>query len=254
MKNNLILIYWSTAIKHWFPDFTREPNDIDYITDDTTLKSNWKEEYYRADFFEYLRTFNEDDTYVTPDLLYTIKLSHLSYDINWDKHMYDVIFLKSKWCKVVYDFYMLLMEWWKTIHWVKKCKLNVKNEEFFKSNIERKYEHDWLHEQYALHWRPMNERIRPDLSSPKCSKELWDKLTYQEKLDCAIEEIYVLTTERFIFVDNPLRLQQAKIKTLKNMIVSTTSGWFNLFLKENFKELLDYKPELILNKIEELKI
>lgn len=246
------LIYGSQAIKHWFPDFKREPKDTDYISD--IKQRNTKEtEYYRADFFEYLRTFNEDNTYVDPDLLYTIKLSHLSYNINWDKHMHDIIFMKNKWCKVIHDFYILLMEGWKTIHWYKKCNLNVKNEDFFKSNIKRKYDHDWLHEQYALHGRPMNERIRPDLSSPKCSKELWDKLTYQEKLDCAIEEIYVLTTERFIFVDKPKSLKHAKVITLKNMITSTTSWWFNLFLKENFKELLDYVPEKIILQIEKLK-
>jgi hypothetical protein len=37
------------------------------------------------------------------------------------------------------------------------------------------------------------------------------------------------------------------------MITSTTSGWFNLFLKENFNILRTARPEHIIKKIEELK-
>ena len=96
------LIYWSTAIKYWFSDFDREPKDLDIITDEKLQTVKWIE-YYRIDEFDYL--VNNNSEYVKPNILYTIKLSPLSLDINWDKHMHDVIFLKSKWCNVDIIFY-----------------------------------------------------------------------------------------------------------------------------------------------------
>lgn len=245
------LIYWSTAIKYWYPDFNRDVKDLDVISNEWDITSRWIE-YYRIDEFKYLFN-NKDLKYVDPNLLYTIKLSHLSWDINWDKHMHDVIFLKNKWCVVDNVFYDMLIKAWQGIHWNKYIKMNVKNEDFFKENITRKYNHDWLHEQFAFYDRPLNEKIRENLYSPLCSKLLWDNLLYDDKLKCALEELYVLTAERYIFINNPLPIKFAKIRTLKQMIISTTSWWFNLFLKENFLELLNNNPINIINKINLLK-
>lgn len=252
------LIYWSKCIKYWFDDYKREPNDTDIITDEEIENKEEWYEYYWIDEFNMIK--NKDSEYLDPDYLYTIKVSHLSYDINWSKHYKDVLFLKRKWCKIIKDFYYELMKAWKRIHWSKNVKLNVSNQDFFKKNIERKYDHDFLHEQFALYWRPMNERIREDLSSPKCSKELWDKLSHQEKLDCVIEELYVLTSERNIFwkwVKNTIvekDLDMMKFFTLKNMIIWMTSWWFNLFIKDNIEEIINYKPQKIIDKIKELNI
>ena len=69
----------------------------------------------------------------------------------------------------------------------------------------------------------MNEKIRLDLNSPKCYKHLWELLSYSERLDMAVEELYVLTSERYLFIPSPLPIKYAKVKTLKNMITSTTS-------------------------------
>lgn len=250
------LIYWSTAIKYWFPDFNREPKDLDIITDEKLQTVKWIE-YHRCNAFEYLvpktNIHQFYPEYVSPDELYTIKLSHLSWDINWNKHMHDVIFLKSKWCKIDNIFYDELMKRWWIIHWEKKIKMWVDNKDFFKWNIKRRYEHDWLHEQFAFYDRPLNEKIREDLNSPLCSKQLWEQLSYEDKIKCALEELYVLTSERYIFIDKPLSIKFAKTKMLKKMIISTTSWWFNLFLKENFKELLDNNPQHIIDKINLLK-
>ena len=62
------------------------------------------------------------------------------------------------------------------------------------------------------------------------------RISEEDKIKCAFEELMVLTAERYIFVEgkDKLPIRFAKIKMLKNMITSTTSGWFNLFLKINF--------------------
>lgn len=226
------LIYGSTAIKFWFPDFDREPHDLDIITDEVTKNSN-NTEYYWISAFNYLVN-NDHQTYVTPDFLYTIKVSHASWDVNWVKTMKDIEFLKSKGCVLDKPFYNLLYKEWTKIHGKKNVKLSVKNEDFFNSNISRKYDHDELHLLFKYYERPLNESIRKDLNSPACSEELWNKLSYNDKLKTTQEELFVLTAERFILVDKPISVNHAIILMLKRMILSTTSGWFNLFIIENF--------------------
>ena len=240
------LIYGSTAIKHFFPDYNQEPKDLDIITE-TDNKYHLDiqgckviEQYYLEEF-QYIFDNNKDELYVDPDFLYTIKMSHLSWDINWDKHMKSAIFLREKGCKLDKVLYDSLIQAWNRVHYKKKVKMNVRNSEFFKENINRAFDHEYLHLRYAFSGRPLNERIRKDLDSPLCSEELWRKLSYTNKIKCATEELMVLTAERYGFVpkENRLPVRFAKIKMLKQMITSTTSGWFNLFLKENFKVLID---------------
>jgi len=249
------LVFGSLAMKHWFPD-SREPNDYDIITD-VPLKNEevngLKLEFHWTEAFKYLKENNKNSLFVDKDLLYTIKLSHAAWDINWEKTMKDIEFLKSKYCKVDPVFYKLLYTDWENLHGKKKVKMNVQNEDFFKGNIKRKYDHEWLHKQFMFNDRPMNERIRYDLSSPICSKDLWDKLTYAEQLQTALEEIFVLTAERFIFVDKPIPTKIARIKTLKKMITSTTSGWFNFFLIEHFNSLRIFSEDYFKQTIIQIK-
>jgi len=246
-----MLIYGSVAMKHWFDDFNkiRVPNDIDYITKKPPKthkhKPKIKEEYYWIDTFQYILDNNKDPKYVDKDFLYTIKVSHASWDINWVKTMKDIEFLQSKGCVLDYSLYKLLYSSWEKIHHKKKVKMNVKNKDFFKPNIYRKYNHEYLHRCFAYYDRPLNERIRKDLSSPLCSKDLWDRLSEEDKLKTAKEELYVLTAERYIFTKdfkgidtfNYKFLNHYIIQMLKQMIISTTSGWFNLYLILNFTKL-----------------
>jgi hypothetical protein len=256
------LIYGSTAIKHFFPDYEREPKDLDIITrEDNKMHLEIPgckriEQYYLPEF-EYIFENNMDDLYVDPDFLYTIKMSHLSWDINWDKHMRSAIYLQERGAEIDEELYDSLMIAWQRVHGKKSVKMAVKNSEFFKENIYRKFNHEFLHSQFAFYDRPLNERIRKDLDSPLCSEELWNQLSQEDKIRCALEEIYVLSAERYIFVqedERPWKLEHAVTRTLKNMITSTTSGWFNKFLKENFNQLRTSHPEHIIEKINYLNL
>ena len=255
------LIYGSTAIKHFFPGYNREPKDLDIITETDNKYHldiqgcNRIEQYYLPEF-EYIFENNRDKEFVDPDFLYTIKISHLSWDINWDKHMKAAIFLEENCARLDKTLYDSLMIAWTRVHGKKHVKMSVKNSEFFKENIYRRFNHEFLHEQFAFYERPLNEKIRKDLDSPLCSEELWNLLSEEDKIKCALEEIYVLAAERYIFVQEPdksWKLEHAVVKTLKNMITSTTTGWFNTFLKLNFNTLRTYPVPNIVEKIKELK-
>lgn len=247
------LIYGSQAIQHWFSDFERTPNGLDIITDrqDLTYSKGKTEYYYIPEFFDNFKNKNSD--FLDKDYLYTFKVSHLAWNINWEKHMKDAQFLKSHYCKLDMDLYNILYKKQEGIHGKKKVKMGVHNSDFFKSNIYRKHNHEELHEHFMFFKRPLNEKIRCDLDSPLCSEKLWDKLDHPTKLRCALEEIFVLAAERYILVENPIPAKIARVKILKWMITSSTSGWFCLFLIEHFDSLRIYSQNYFEEKLKDIK-
>jgi hypothetical protein len=243
------MIYGSTAIKHWFPDFSRTPADLDILSDTRIVgaDTNWHP------LMEQVLAYNSDPVYLDPNLLLTFKLSHLSYPIQWDKHMKDAIFLANHNCKVNLEAYHLLMQIWEDVHSAKygskhRITLAIDNHNFFTERVPRKFDHDSLHEHFAFYDRPLHERIRPSHSSPLPSKTEWGKLSPQLQLQCALEEIYVITYERSYSQYG----MAAIVRSTKHLITSMTKGWFNLFMKQHFLELIHYDHTHFYSKLAEL--
>lgn len=231
------LIFGSTALKHWFPDYPHKLHDLDYMSPDKPKKRERGIEYHWNPAFEYIFKNNKDKEYVDPDFLYTIKVSHAAWNIFWDKTIYHINFLKEKGCKLDYTLYHKLLADWEIIHGDKKrINLNKPVDEFFKDAVNRKYNHEWLHEYFAIGNEPMHNKIRPDKNKAWCSKRLWDGLSDTERLNCAYEELCVITTERGVL--NGIPWVRAKHNAYKGLVTSMTTGWFNLFLILNRKELL----------------
>lgn len=242
------LIFGSTAAKYWFPDF-REPKDLDIISKDKLMTPEIQ--YYWQESFQYIINNNNDTKYVDPNFLYTIKVSHAAWDIHWDKTMHDIKFLKNKNCILDKHLYDFLLEEWEILHRNKQINLNKKNEEFFKDDVDRKYDHDWLHNYLAFYEEPLHNKIKVDKSKALCNEHLWNRLSYEDKIKCAMEEIYVVATERYI--SRNITPKVSKVKSLKNLITSMTKGWFNLFLIENFDTLLAFDNTHWINKLKDLK-
>ena len=98
-----MIMIGSTAIKHHFPDFPREPKDVDYAVDyiDESRKSTKLCEYHLNPIIGYFNGI------ANPNLIYTLKISHLiGWDIQWEKHMWDVQFLKNKGCLLNKHFFL----------------------------------------------------------------------------------------------------------------------------------------------------
>lgn len=234
------LIFGSTALKYWFPNYNRKISDLDIIGEG---KSSSGIEYHYSQAFEYILQNNLNDTYVDPNFLYTIKVSHISWNINFDKHMKDIIFLKNAGCNLDLVLYNLLYKDWEIIHGKKNIKLDGSPEEFFNSNITRKMNHDELHELVKFYSEPLHNKIRKDKNNVKVSKELWDSLSLEDKLKCAQEEIFVFALERF----SEYPPNHAIIKATKHLITNSTKGFFNLFLIDNFEKLIYSNRDIFLN-------
>ena len=98
------VIIGSTAIKHHFPHFPREPKDLDIAVGFPKEKSRKGIEYLENPLL--FKWVSEGEEYLTPNMLLNLKMSHLFFDINWDKHMWDVQFLLKegyKWDMVIVE-------------------------------------------------------------------------------------------------------------------------------------------------------
>ena len=234
------LIFGSIALKHWYPDLKREPKDLDIISKEKIefQKASKRIETHWVPSFQYILDNNKDQVFVDPDFLYTIKISHALYDIWWDKTMFDIRFMQQKKCVLKKQLYRLLQIDWDYKHGRNKnFKVKGPPIEFFTSLISRQFPHDLLHYKIKFFDVPMHCKIRPKANDVLVSKSLWDALSYEEKLICAIEEASVFALERYWNIASP---KFAFSKGLKQLIISSTRGFFNLFLIENFFEILKF--------------
>jgi hypothetical protein len=242
-----MILIGSRAIKHWFPDFPREPKDYDYIVDDVTKE---KPVYAdgRVEFHLNPILFPLCDSSffcgmpLIPDHLYTLKISHLFWDINWAKHMFDVQFLKKKGCVLNKTLFDLLYEYWTGIHGkIKKSDLTLSSKEFF-DNALKEYDHDYLH--LLFNPIPTYTKVLKEGSEVEPDENKFLSLSHEEKLSLVREEVYVMAFERLGGRD----YRTAYAWMLKKFIRNHAPIWEALWIIDNYIELhlpiINYKEKL----------
>src|SRR5690349_8776189 len=178
------LIIGSTAIKYYFPDFTRTPHDLDYVVEDKTL-------FKKEQGIEYLENpvilKYQKDGYLSPSLMTSLKVSHLLWDINWDKHMYDLQFLLKKGYEWDLNLVRELREYWnEVLPKVRRSKLEQSKEEFFTNAVNNGVdEHDQLH--LLIAEIPAYTKILKDGAEVELDFNKWDNLSFEEKCDVVSE-------------------------------------------------------------------
>lgn len=228
-----MLLIGSTRLKQLFPDYRREPKDVDFFTNEDRESSRGVEYFYHPA----LRVRNGQ---ATADELYTIKVSHIFWDNgrNWEKHLYDIQFLQSKGAKLIPHLYDTLYAIWEERFGKKKAKLNVSAEDFFKATVKRVYEHDSIHASVAYYDAPLFNRILKDWSEVAVDRSRFDALAYEDKLKLVREEVYATSLERQIIPsDYKMSPRAGYAWALKKTITSFSKGWFPLFIIENINQL-----------------
>lgn len=177
--------------------------------------------------------------------LYTIKFSHSFWDIKWDKTMWDISFFQSAGIELDEPFFLALYAGWKSIMGEKPVRLNVSNDDFFTAKVDRKYKHDDLHLATCYYDRPIYERCKKDLNSAMIDRNLFNSLSYEDKIKMVKEEAYAIAIERYILPNKPsypLPHELAYKLALKKIITSLSKGWFPEFAVLNWNKLkvLDY--------------
>lgn len=232
------LIIGSTAIKHHFPDFNRTPKDLDIAVSDV-------KGYVNKRGIEYLENpiifkYSNDDEFISKDLLLSLKMSHLFFDINWNKHMYDVQFLLDKGCKYDEQAIFDLYDFWKQYHRSKRSDLNMTKEKFFTNKVNYdEHEHDDLHK--IINSEPLYLSILKDGEEVLTCPDKFSQLSYEDKLELVREEVYVMAYERF----RNDHFLIAHNRMLNKFIMQHVPLWMFTFTVENYKKLIRAKINFI---------
>lgn len=178
-----------------------------------------------------------------------VKRSHLWRDLSFDKHMimYNR-YLKSHLGNLSDEDKYILSERTKETHkmfdkWKSPSLMKSVND-FFDDFVTKKYDHDYIHSLVAHYDHPLYTQLQKDNSTVWCHKDLWDQLSYQDKLKCVAEETYVIALERFIIPSEWKYYKRlAYFNALKKVCTTLTSGWFRDFAIDNYVEICSIYDE-----------
>lgn len=224
------LLIGSQALKNLYPEFKRIPKDTDYAVDVPYIKSSDKQTEY---LYNPLIIEHCTGKEIDGDSLLTLKVSHLFWDINWDKHLFDTLFLMERGHTINYPLLNKLREFWN--EWLPKIRrsdLEMNKENFFSNAVnEDTDEHDHLHT--ILNPVPMYTRLLKDNSEVELDEEKWHKLTEEEKDAVVWEETCVMAYERM----KHLYYKVAFLRQLKDNIIKHFPQYIAIHAITNYKRI-----------------
>ena len=235
------MIIGSKALLHHFPEFKRIPKDIDVIRCSHKIdETNLRIEYH--DCPPLVSYYNNDcPVFLGKDELYTLKCSHLFWNINWEKHIYDVQFLKEKGCKLINSLFLDLFNYWSSYHGSRKISdTDMTSEEFFDNAIKFPVKHDLIHEMLITHPYFQGQKFPTYVKILKEGAEVdvcmnkFQFLSELEKFNIVFEEVAVMALER-----NPYSsyYKSDYIRMLKKFVLSHAKLEEALWIVQNYKEL-----------------
>lgn len=245
-----MILIGSKAIKEHYPDFPREPKDTDYIIRDN------KEILYKRNDVEFLKNpiisnlYKNDDYYVIePNMLCTLKASHLCWNINWEKHMFDLQFLLKKGNKIDKELFLELYNYWNHYHGKnKRSDLKMSKDEFFDNAVNYDtLEHDQMH--LIINPVPIYTKVLKDGAEVELDENKFFNLSHEDKLEFVREEVMVMGWERYRHLDYRVAFNNM----LKKFIISHAPMFSLIFILENYIEL-QTKPKFNFIKLINEKI
>lgn len=236
------LITGSLAMSHWFSDYYREPKDADllvYGEVNTNLIDFGELSVERfivggvenLDYcvFHDLLLANGGELYLNPELLLTLKLSHLNHDLkndSWMKHYRDCVWLMNKGIKVDLGLFERLYAFWLSYHNDKSyISLNKSANEFFMSPHNQN--HDELHEVFKLGEVPAFSLFLKDGAEVMVDKNKFFALSQENQLCSVVEETFVIAYERNLTISMGLR----------HLTTRLSKGFWNKFILLNLNEV-----------------
>jgi hypothetical protein len=263
------LLIGSRALHHWNRSITIRPDtDWDVISDEPIAGCEWHnpnivynqacEDYATDDVIEVAPGITAN--VVSMKGLALIKRSHLWRDLSFDKHithfhkfgLADAIKEMSDDDREFLDI--------RTLFTRQKFpqghpNLMQSKEDFFDDAVDKKYDHDHLHELVAFYDKPLYTRLLRDDTLAWCEKDKWNALTHEDKVKCVAEETNVIAIERFMVPTNwEHNPKLAYFKALRKVCTTLCSGWFRDYAIDFYPEVVSlYNQSLFNNVRSELK-
>lgn len=258
------ILIGSRALARFNPELKITPStDWDVISDSPIpgtewhnpgFLNNWKLTQYST--YETVSLPDGSNAYIlSPIGQLIVKRSHLHRDLSFEKHithyhkylarLKPMLMNSSK--RLLEERIRLTLEAFPQ----NKPNLNQSVKDFFDDAVVKKYKHDYLHELFAYHDKPLYTRLQRDTSKAWCNEDLWSSLSYNDKVKCVAEECYVIATERFL-VPNDWNYIYIKAfnRALTKVCTTLTSGYFRDFAIEEWPRILGTFDK---NKIKRVK-
>lgn len=234
----MTLIVGSYAARQHIPNF-REPQDIDAFSESFDGLNG-----LRPDLFWHpsLAGLFEGERIATLDELYTIKISHLFWDVAWDKHAADAILFSRNGAKFDRGLYDILLPIWKEEYGTKITSVTGSKDDFFSDAVVRIYDHDSIHDTVAYYDAPLYEslligEVEMDMSI------FWNDMSHEDQIRLVREEVYATALERTVIPSGyTVSPSLAYHRALKKTLTSLTKGDFALFIALNLDEL--FRPDI----------
>ena len=276
-----MLIVGSKALKFYFPNFKRVVKDIDIIgySDDvntlcdllcptevkkgknTVLLRNItnKTDIFNTDNVEVLLAdnsislrkymqYDNERLFASPEVLFSLKKSHIHFPIKFEKHIEDYSFLYNHFNGV--DFLsdvteINFKEAEERLGKLKTPSLNKTVKEFFGQSdgyVKSYFIHDDIHRVMAHYDKPLYEMMQVDKKLAKCEKDMWNLFTFEDKCKCVLEEAYVISLERKIIPmifggGRGYTSEKALDWALMRVCTTLCSGWFREFATNNYYDI-----------------
>ena len=185
-------------------------------------------------------SINTIEGFITKDHLYTLKCSHLQWDIKWQKTKTDVLSYKYQGCQLDEKLYNSLVEYWKGLHGDKSfLSLKKSKDGFFEDFVEYVYDHDYLHEVVAggFNREPLYNKCLKDGEEVLTDALKFNNMSFEEQVAMFREEIAVIAFERWI-VHGDVGWFKAHSMSLKKTVTNLTKGWASDFIVKNLEHFV----------------
>lgn len=191
--------------------------------------------------------FNEqlncDVLVATPNLCYTLKMSHRFLRNNpfFEKTWNDIQWLRKNGCEITSELSTWYTQREKETYDYSHPSLKQNKKDFFDTpGVVYTYDHDSIHQAIKLYDKPAYTYFKDDEAEVYCSKSKFEPCPHHIKLASVMEESYVLALERclvpFDFKTPP---NVAFKMALQKVCTSITSGWWRAWAWEHYQEALN---------------
>lgn len=242
------MIIGSTAARWWDVPLGNADSDLDVMVHDEDMLEDYP---FGCDSsivpVEVYNTIYNASGYASPEVLLTLKMSHLSWDIKWDKTKRHIITLLNLGYEPDYDAYVLLKKYWESVHGDKSfLSLKKEKDDFFDDHVVYKYDHDYLHSLVAYPNEPMYTRCLADGESVMTSETKFRGMSHVDQIQMFREEVTVIAIERWLTNDANAGMYswyESYMMALKKTVTNLTKNWASDFMIMNIRELStpDYK-------------
>ena len=231
----------SNAARLWIPEF-RIGKDIDWWSTEVVDGENFDTCVIPQNILKLVEEGSLIGGVATLNDLLTIKLSHLSYDILWKKHLNDYLVFKKHGAQINQGLYIALQEYWKEVHGNKNfLSLYKTKDKFFDDYVVKEQEHDHLHELVSYPNNPIYTLCLKDGEDVAIDYKKFLSLTFEQRVRMFREEVNVIATERWLIPtkdSGKITFREAYSKSLHKTVTALTKGWASQFMCENIEEFI----------------